>query len=114
LLTTKRKKFTKNGLKKINHIEHKQLKEREARNIKRSSLYPFDFTWTRPRGLIIRNGTAIAVPLFVAFVLFVVESLRFGCDCAALDSRLAFTRAWRGETSTIFAPILPAEKRIDG
>jgi hypothetical protein len=89
-LTTK---DTKNELKKVNHKGHKEHIGRAARKIKFLRPLPFDLAQggerVEPRTLRLNhpNGTAIAVPLFVTFVLFVVESLlSFGCGFAALGS----------------------------
>jgi hypothetical protein len=61
--------------KNINHKEHKELKGREARKIK----------FLRPLRLSHPKGTAMAVPFFVTFVLFVVKSLSpFRCGVAAV------------------------------
>ena len=75
-LTTK---VTKNELKKFNHKGHKDHIGREAR--KMESLRPlrdlrsFAFAQDMPLQLNHPKGTAIAVPYFVTFVLFVVKSL---------------------------------------
>jgi hypothetical protein len=69
---------TKNELKEVNHKGHKEHIGREARKIK--LLRPL-----RALRLNHPKGTAIAVPLFVTFVTFVVTSLLpFGCGSAAL------------------------------
>ena len=74
-----RAKDTKNELKKVNHKGHKEHIGREAGKIK--FLRPL-----RTLRLNHTNGTAIAVPLFVTFVLFVAKILLpFGCGVAALS-----------------------------
>jgi hypothetical protein len=66
---------TKNELEKVNHKGHKEHIAREARKI----------IFLRPLRLNHPNRTAIAVPSFVTFVLFVVKTLLlFGCGFAAL------------------------------
>ena len=84
-------KNTKNELKEVNHKGHKEHIGREARKIKLLRPLPFDFAQggerVEPRTLRLNHpkGTAIAVPLFVTFVTFVVKSLLpFGCGSAAL------------------------------
>ena len=84
---------TRSKTKNINHKEHKEHIGREARKIKFLSPLPFDFAQggerVEPRTLRLNypKGTAIAVPYFVTFVLFVVKSvLLFGCGVAALRS----------------------------
>jgi hypothetical protein len=71
---------TKIKIKKINHKGHKELKGREARKIK----------YLRPLHSLRLNhpkGTAIAIPIFVTFVLFVVKTLfLFDCGIAALGA----------------------------
>jgi hypothetical protein len=78
-------KDTKNQLKTINHNGHKELKWRETRKIK----------FLRPLltlRLIDPKGTAMAVPQFVTFVLFVVKfPLSFGCGFAALGPSWSMT-----------------------
>ena len=65
---------TKDELKKVSHKEHKGHIGREARKRKSSRALRLNHP----------SGTAIAVPYFVPFVLFVVESLLpFACGFAA-------------------------------
>jgi len=67
-------KGTKHELKTLNHKGHKEFIGREARKINLRSVR-----------LNFPKGTAIAVPLFVTFVLFVVKSfLPVDCGVAAL------------------------------
>jgi hypothetical protein len=61
------KKDTKNEFKKVNHKGHNEHIGREARKIK----------FLRPLRLSHPKGTAIAVPLFVTYVLFVVNLLSY-------------------------------------
>ncbi|HEX9663384.1 MAG TPA: hypothetical protein VGB27_13930 [Candidatus Binatia bacterium] len=77
-------KDTKNEFKKINHKGHKEHIGREARKIK---------FLRRLRSLRLNHpkGTAIAVPFFVTFVLFVVKSLSFGCGFTELLSPRFFS-----------------------
>jgi hypothetical protein len=84
-------KDTKNQLKTINHKGHKELKGRETRKIKILRPLSFDVAQdgelVEPRSLRLNypKGTAMAVPQFVTFVLFVVKFLlSFGCGFAAL------------------------------
>jgi hypothetical protein len=83
-------KNPKNELKKVNHKGHKEHIGREACKIKFLRRLSFDVTQdgelVEPRTWRSNHpkGTAIAVPLFVTFVLFVVESfLPFGRGFAA-------------------------------
>jgi len=84
---------TKDELKKVNHKGHKERIGREARELIIFRPLSFDVAQdgelVEPRTLRLNHpkGTAIAVPLFVTFVLFVVKSLRLlGCGVAALGN----------------------------
>jgi len=72
---------TTNEFKKVNHKGHKEHIGRAARKIKILRPLSFDFAQdgelVEPRTLRLNHpkGTAMAVPLFVTFVFFVVKSL---------------------------------------
>jgi hypothetical protein len=96
--TTKCTKDTKHELKKVNHKGHKDHIGREARKIEFLRPLSFDVAQdgelVEPRSLRLNHpkGTAMAVPQFVTFVLFVVKfPLSFGCGFAALGPSWSMT-----------------------